>query len=114
MTPRSRCWKASTSSSSAGEGGPARSQWNGKSTILRLATGELSPQRGTVRPGNNVTLAYQDQQLARLDDSKPSLGRMDATGFDAPEARDLLGAFLFSGEDVFKKVRSSPAARGTV
>ena len=31
---------------------------------------------------------------------------MDATGFDAPEARDLLGAFLFSGEDVFKKVRS--------
>ena len=31
---------------------------------------------------------------------------MDATGFDAPEARELLGAFLFSGEDVFKKVRS--------
>ena len=79
----------------------------GKSTILRLATGELSPQRGTVRPGNNVTLAYQDQQLARLDDSKTVLREaMDATGFDAPEARDLLGAFLFSGEDVFKKVRS--------
>jgi ATP-binding cassette subfamily F protein 3 len=79
----------------------------GKSTIMRLATGELSPQRGTVRPGNNVTLAYQDQQLARLDDSKTVLGEaMDATGFDAPEARDLLGAFLFSGEDVFKKVRS--------
>ena len=79
----------------------------GKSTILRLATGELSPQRGTVRPGNNVTLAYQDQQLALLDDSKTVLGEvMDATGFDAPEARDLLGAFLFSGDDVFKKVRS--------
>jgi ATP-binding cassette subfamily F protein 3 len=60
-----------------------------------------------VRPGNNVTLAYQDQQLARLDDSKTVLREaMDATGFDAPEARDLLGAFLFSGEDVFKKVRS--------
>src|SRR5918994_1655358 len=79
----------------------------GKSTIMRLATGELSPQRGTGRPGNNVTLAYQDQQLARLDDSKTVLREaMDATGFDAPEARDLLGAFLFSGEDVFKKVRS--------
>jgi ATP-binding cassette subfamily F protein 3 len=74
---------------------------------MRLATGELSPQRGMVRPGNNVTLAYQDQQLARLDDSKTVLREaMDATGFDAPEARDLLGAFLFSGEDVFKKVRS--------
>src|ERR687898_1030405 len=67
----------------------------GKSTIMRLATGELSPQMGTVRPGNNVTLAYQDQQLARLDDSKTVLREaMDATGFDAPEARDLLGAFL--------------------
>src|SRR5215203_1638582 len=79
----------------------------GKSTIMRLATGELSPQKGTVRPGNNVMLAYQDQQLARLDDSKSVLQEaMDTTGFDAPEARDLLGAFLFSGEDVFKKVRS--------
>jgi ATP-binding cassette, subfamily F, member 3 len=79
----------------------------GKSTIMRLATGELSPQTGTVRPGNNVTLAYQDQQLARLDDSKTVLGEaIDATGFDAPGARDLLGAFLFSGEDVFKKVGS--------
>jgi ATP-binding cassette, subfamily F, member 3 len=79
----------------------------GKSTIMRLATGELFPRTGTVRPGNNVTLAYQDQQLARLDDSKTVLAEaMDATGFDAPEARDLLGAFLFSGEDVFKKVRA--------
>ena len=79
----------------------------GKSTIMRLATGELSPQSGMVRPGNNVRLAYQDQQLARLDDAKTVLQEaMDATGFDAPEARELLGAFLFSGEDVFKKVRS--------
>jgi ATP-binding cassette, subfamily F, member 3 len=79
----------------------------GKSTIMRLATGELSPQRGMLRLGNNVMLAYQDQQLARLDDSKTVLGEaMDATGFDAPEARDLLGAFLFSGEDVFKTVGS--------
>ena len=77
----------------------------GKSTIMRLATGELSPQRGLVRLGNNVAPAYQDQQLARLDDSKTVLQEaMDTTGFDAPEARDLLGAFLFSGEDVFKKV----------
>src|SRR5918993_3014989 len=79
----------------------------GKSTIMRLATGELSPQSGMVRPGNNVRLAYQDQQLARLDDTKTVLKEaMDATGFDAPEARDLLGTFLFSGEDVFKKVRA--------
>jgi ATP-binding cassette, subfamily F, member 3 len=83
------------------------SNGTGKSTLMRLAAGELSPQRGTVRLGHNVALAYQDQQLARLDDSKTVLQEvMDATGFKAPEARDLLGAFLFSGEDVFKKVSS--------
>jgi ATP-binding cassette, subfamily F, member 3 len=81
------------------------SNGTGKSTIMRLATGELSPQRGLIRLGNNVSPAYQDQQLARLDDAKTAIQEaMDATGFDAPEARELLGAFLFSGDDVFKKV----------
>jgi ATP-binding cassette subfamily F protein 3 len=79
----------------------------GKSTIMRLAAGELSPQRGTVRLGHNVVPAFQDQQLARLDDGKTVLEEtMDATGLKMPEARGLLGAFLFSGEDVLKKVSS--------
>jgi ATP-binding cassette, subfamily F, member 3 len=79
----------------------------GKSTIMRLAAGELSPKSGFVRLGHNVVPAYQDQQLARLDDGKTVLQEtMDTTGFKAPEARDLLGAFLFSGEEVFKKVSS--------
>jgi ATP-binding cassette, subfamily F, member 3 len=79
----------------------------GKSTLMRLVTGEIEPQAGIVRPGNNVVPAYQDQQLARLDPQKTVLEEtMSATGFDTPEARDLLGAFLFSGEDVFKKVSS--------
>jgi ATP-binding cassette subfamily F protein 3 len=79
----------------------------GKSTIMRLATGELSPQRGSVRLGHNVAPAYQDQQLARLDDDKTVLEEaMYAAGLKAPEAWDLLGAFLFSRDDVFKKVLS--------
>lgn len=77
----------------------------GKSTIMRLATDGLKPGGGYVRLGHNVSPAYQDQQLARLDDGKTVLQEaMDATGFDAPDARDLLGSFLFSGDDVFKKV----------
>ena len=79
----------------------------GKSTIMRLAAAELSPQRGFVRLGHNAVPAYQDQQLVRLDDAKTVLQEtMDATGLKAPEARDLLGAFLFSGDDAFKKVSS--------
>ena len=77
----------------------------GKSTIMRLTTGEVEPRDGNVRLGHNVAPAYQDQQLARLDDNKTVLQEaMDATGFDAPDTRDLLGSFLFSGDDVFKKV----------
>ena len=45
----------------------------GKSTILRLVTGELDPQHGVVRLGHNVSPAYQDQQLARLDENKTVL-----------------------------------------
>ncbi|MCA1688399.1 MAG: ATP-binding cassette domain-containing protein, partial [Actinobacteria bacterium] len=79
----------------------------GKSTIMRLATTELSLQQGSVRLGHNVVPAYQDQQLARLDDTKTVLQEtMDATGLKAPEARDLLGAFLFTGDDAFKRVSS--------
>ncbi|HZC19125.1 MAG TPA: ATP-binding cassette domain-containing protein, partial [Rubrobacteraceae bacterium] len=79
----------------------------GKSSIMRLAAGELDAQNGTVRLGNNVVLAFQDQQLLRLNDNSTVLEEiMVTTGFDAPEARDILGAFLFSGDDVFKKVSS--------
>ena len=79
----------------------------GKSTIIRLAAGELAPSRGIIRVGHNVTIAYQDQQLARLHGDKTILEEtMEATGLDAPEARGQLGAFLFSGDDVFKKVSS--------
>lgn len=77
----------------------------GKSTIMRLASGELEPLSGTVRLGHNVIPAYQDQQLARLDPGKTVLDELrDATGLDPADARDLLGAFLFSGDDVFRKV----------
>ena len=79
----------------------------GKSTLMRLAAGQLSPQRGSVNLGHNVRPAYQDQQLTGLDDGKTLLREtMDKTGLDPDEARDLLGAFLFSGDDVFKKVGS--------
>ena len=77
----------------------------GKSTLMRLATGEITPKTGRVSLGHNVKPAYQDQQLRMLDDKKSVLEEaMSATGFDRSGARDLLGAFLFSGGEVFKKV----------
>lgn len=80
---------------------------SGKSTVMRLAAGELEPRSGLVRLGHNVSAAYQDQQLANLDPEKTVLEEVtDATGLDPADARSLLGAFLFSGEEVFKRVSS--------
>src|SRR3712207_8720586 len=56
------------------------------------------------RPPRSTLFPYTTL-FRSLDDGKTVLQEvMDATGLKAPEARDLLGAFLFSGEDVFKKV----------
>src|SRR3712207_6602979 len=58
------------------------------------------------RPPRSTLFPYTTL-FRSLDDGKTVLQEaMDATGLKAPEARDLLGAFLFSGEDVFKKVSS--------
>ena len=79
----------------------------GKSTIMRLIGDGLRPTSGAARVGHNVNVAYQDQQLASLDPRKTVIEEtMSKTGFDAPEARSLLGSFLFSGGDVFKRVSS--------
>ena len=79
----------------------------GKSTIMRLATGELSPRGARSGLATTLRSPTRTSSWPASTTPRPSLREaMDATGFDAPEARDLLGAFLFSGEDVFKKVGS--------
>ena len=78
----------------------------GKSTFIRTLVGNLSPLSGDYKFAPRATIGYFDQQMAQyssrdtvLDDfmkSYPSL-----TEF---EARSTLGAFMFSGEEVFKTV----------
>ncbi len=80
----------------------------GKSTLLRMLAGELSPDAGTRRLGQNVTVSYFAQhQLEALDGRNTVLDELDkaAPGWTQQEARRLLGAFLFHGNDVMKKVR---------
>ncbi len=79
----------------------------GKSTLIKLLTGVETPTTGTVKLGHNVVSEYfaQDQykvldpEARMLDDiSRAALKVPD------PELRSLLGCFLFSGDDVFKKL----------
>ena len=79
----------------------------GKSTLLKVMAGVLPPIAGQVRFGHGVTVSYFAQhQTEQLDASRTVLGEMMALpGLRTElEMRSLLGAFLFSGEAVEKRV----------
>ncbi len=79
----------------------------GKSTLLRIVAGVLPFDRGERTLGHNVKPAfYAQHQLEVLDATRSVLGEIgaDAKTEDVPRLRGQLGAFLFSGDDVEKKV----------
>ncbi|MBN1789821.1 MAG: ABC-F family ATP-binding cassette domain-containing protein [Bacteroidales bacterium] len=79
----------------------------GKTTLAKVIAGNL-PFEGSLKVGHNVSLGYFAQnQDELLDENMTVLGTLDevATGDIRTKIRDILGAFLFSGEDVDKKVK---------
>ncbi len=79
----------------------------GKSTLLKILAGVVDPDAGERAYGAHVDVAYFAQhQLEALDTSETVLTELDgiAQGWTNAEIRRLLGAFLFSGTDVDKKV----------
>jgi ATP-binding cassette subfamily F protein 3 len=79
----------------------------GKSTLMRLLSGVEQPYAGERIPGHNVEMAYFAQDQARvLDESRTVLEEITAYApVDmVPRLRDVLGSFLFSGDDVHKPV----------
>jgi ATP-binding cassette subfamily F protein uup len=84
---------------------------SGKTTLLRILLGELQPDRGTVRRGTNLQIAYFDQLRAQLDEEKSAVDNV-ADGKDTVlfngKPRNVLGYlrdFLFSGERARSLVR---------
>ncbi len=79
----------------------------GKSTLMRLLAGTEAPVSGERVPGHNLHQAYFAQdQAAALDPANDVLGELsaDAPFAMVPKLRNILGAFLFSGDDVEKRV----------
>ena len=79
----------------------------GKTTLMRVIMGELEPKAGEAKVGHNVKIGYYAQnQEDILDPSETVFGTLDriAVGEIHTKLRDLLGAFLFKGEDIDKKV----------
>ncbi|UCD49149.1 MAG: ABC-F family ATP-binding cassette domain-containing protein [Phycisphaerales bacterium] len=77
----------------------------GKSTLLKLALGTLEPSSGTVRMGASLRVGYLDQHGEVLDSEKTVLeeARRIRPELSAEQVRNRLGAFLFTGDDVFKQ-----------
>ncbi|MBO5018231.1 MAG: ABC-F family ATP-binding cassette domain-containing protein [Alistipes sp.] len=80
----------------------------GKTTFARLLNGELEPTEGTIKLGANVNIGYYAQNQDDLMDGEftvfDTLDRV-AVGDIRTRLRDILGAFLFHGEDIDKKVK---------
>lgn len=80
----------------------------GKTTFARILIGQTEPTEGTVRLGANVSIGYYAQNQDDLMDGDftvyDTLDRV-AVGDIRTRLRDILGAFLFRGEDVDKKVK---------
>ena len=79
----------------------------GKSTLLKMIAGVLKPDAGTITYGTNVSKTYYAQhQLEELSPGNTVFEELDrvAPAWSISQVRTLLGAFLFKGDDVEKKV----------
>ncbi|MBQ9564122.1 MAG: ABC-F family ATP-binding cassette domain-containing protein [Synergistaceae bacterium] len=79
----------------------------GKSTLLRLLSGTEPPTSGTVKLGHNVKFAFYSQESAQNLDYSRTIweeARAAPSKLNDVERRNLLGTFLFGGEDIYKSV----------
>ncbi len=89
----------------------------GKTTILKMINGLTPPDAGLIRLGANVTIGYYDQEQHVLHMDKTLFEEIsdDYPTLTNTEIRSTLAAFLFTGEDVFKQVKTlSGGERGRV
>ncbi len=80
----------------------------GKSTLLRLISGNEPVDEGVITPGHNIEISfYAQHQLEALNMNDEIMDelKMSGSGKTEQELRELMGCFLFRGDDVFKKIR---------
>ena len=77
----------------------------GKTTLLRVLLGELAAQTGRVKIGSRVKIGYFSQQHEGLNPENTLVGELNCDfGIAEDEARKYLGAFLFHGDEVFRRI----------
>ena len=80
----------------------------GKTTILKMINELLPPDQGSIRLGANVQIGYYDQEHHVLHPEKTLFQEIsdDYPSLNNTEIRNTLAAFLFTGEDVFKTIKT--------
>lgn len=89
----------------------------GKTTLLKIINGLLPPDTGEIIYGSNVSIAYYDQEHQVLHMDKTLFDEISDTypNMSNTQIRNILAAFLFTGEDVYKKIGDlSGGERGRV
>ena len=78
----------------------------GKTTILKIITGGIEPTNGKITLGAGVEIAYFDQEHQVLDQNKTIFDEIqdDYPDMDNTAVRDILAAFMFTGDEVFKRI----------
>ena len=88
---------------------------SGKTTLLKLIMGLLTPTEGNIITNDKTTISYYAQEHEILDNSKSILDNFTEFNLRDFEIRKILGSFLFSGDDIYKKVEVlSPGERSRV
>ncbi len=80
----------------------------GKTTLLKVINGLVAPDTGSVTTGANVTIGYYDQEHHVLNDDNTIFDEISDAypSLKETEIRNTLAAFLFTGDDVYKKIAS--------
>ena len=87
----------------------------GKSTLLKLITGDLSPKSGNIFFVSHVSMAYYAQELEIIDERKTVLENVQNFDYTDTELRGILSNFLFFDDEVFKPVKVlSPGEKARV
>jgi len=80
----------------------------GKTTLFRIILDKIKSDSGTIKLGTGVTIGYYDQEHQNLDDEKTIFDEISDAfpKLTNTEIRNVLAAFVFTGDDVFKKISS--------
>lgn len=76
----------------------------GKTTLLKILTNKIEPDSGSYKLGPNVHVGYYEQGTVRQNDPRTILESLNESfpRYDTKQLRNMLGSFLFRGDDVFK------------